>query len=63
VQRLDSVWQTFSQLWNEERMGIFTKGLSARVAQSTVFSFAIILGYESVKRLSVRDEFKQKVKW
>ncbi|CAG0915537.1 unnamed protein product [Notodromas monacha] len=62
VQRLNSVSGAFVALWQEEKLGIFTKGLSARVAQSCVFSFAIILGYESVKRMSVLDEYRDRVR-
>nr|CAG4640990.1 EOG090X08ST [Eulimnadia texana] len=63
VQRLDSISQTFRVLWREEGLRIFTKGLSARVIQSTVYSFSIILGYESIKRMSVQDEFKERIRW
>lgn len=54
---------TAKSLWLEERLGIFTKGLSARLVQSVMFSFFIILGYESIKRLSVREEYKHTVRW
>lgn len=63
VQRLDSIPQTFNILWAEERMRIFTKGLSARLVQSACFSFAIILGYESIKRVSVNEEYKKQIRW
>ncbi|GLG93072.1 Solute carrier family 25 member 44 [Gryllus bimaculatus] len=63
VQRLDSIHQTFNILWAEERMRIFTKGLSARLVQSACFSFAIILGYESIKRVSVNEEYKKHIRW
>nr|CAD7394851.1 unnamed protein product [Timema cristinae] len=56
VQRLDSMQKTFHILWTEERLRIFTKGLSARMVQSACFSFAIILGYETIKRMSVNEE-------
>ena len=54
---------TAQGLWKEEKLGIFTKGLSARLIQSVMFSFFIILGYESIKRLSLREEYKQAVSW
>ncbi|XP_037774185.1 solute carrier family 25 member 44-like [Penaeus monodon] len=63
VQRTGSFAQTFRTLWAEEQLGIFTKGLSPRLFQSVVFSFMIILGYESVKRVSVSEEFKEEVRW
>lgn len=42
---------------------MFTKGLSARLVQSIMFSFSIILGYETIKRVSVKEEYKHHVKW
>ncbi|KAB7499717.1 Solute carrier family 25 member 44 [Armadillidium nasatum] len=50
-------------LWKEERFGILRKGLSARMYQSIVFSGMIVLGYESVKRLSVSEEYKALISW
>lgn len=55
--------RTFRVLWREEKMRIFTKGLSARLVQSATFSFSIILGYETIKRLSVTEEYRHQVKW
>lgn len=63
VQRLDSFTGTFHTLWKEEGLGIFTKGLSARLVQSVAFSFMIILGYETIKRWSVNEEFKDQIRW
>jgi len=63
VQRRDSFRQTFQILWQEEGMRMFTKGLSARVIMSTCYSFFIVLGYETVKRVSVRDEYRDRVRW
>jgi len=51
------------RLWQEERYKMFTKGLSARFIQSSFFSFLIILGYETVKRLSLKEEYKNSVPW
>lgn len=42
---------------------MFSKGLSARLVQSICFSFTIILGYESIKRVSVLHEYKDHVRW
>ena len=50
-------------LWREERLWIFTKGLTARLVSSITFSFFIILGYETVKRWSLKDEYKHMVRW
>ncbi|EEB15276.1 mitochondrial glutamate carrier, putative [Pediculus humanus corporis] len=63
VQRTGSMAKTFHVLWTEEKLRIFTKGLSARLVQSATFSFSIILGYETIKRLSVTDEYKHHIKW
>ncbi|CAH0557718.1 unnamed protein product [Brassicogethes aeneus] len=63
VQRLESMKTAFKDLWHEEGLRMFTKGLSARLIQSATFSFSIILGYETIKRISVNEEYKQYVKW
>nr|CAG4646380.1 EOG090X08ST [Macrothrix elegans] len=63
VQRLDSIGQTFNILWKEERLFMFTKGLTARLIMSTIYSFSIILGYESVKRWSVKEQYRDQIRW
>ncbi|XP_046749422.1 solute carrier family 25 member 44 [Diprion similis] len=63
VQRLDSMCNAFKVLWVEEGLQMFTKGLSARLVQSACFSFSIILGYETIKRVSINDEYKSFVRW
>ncbi|KOX72317.1 Solute carrier family 25 member 44 [Melipona quadrifasciata] len=63
VQRLDSMFSTFKVLWVEERLQMFTKGLSARLVQSACFSFSIILGYETIKRFSIVEEYKGYIRW
>lgn len=63
VQRTNSFAETFRGLWQEEGLWMFSKGLSARLVQSVCFSFSIILGYETIKRLSVKEEFKDHVRW
>lgn len=63
VQRTNSIVGTFNALWKEEGMLMFSKGLSARLVQSICFSFTIILGYESIKRVSVLHEYKDHVRW
>ncbi|XP_059140466.1 solute carrier family 25 member 44-like [Physella acuta] len=55
--------ETVKLLWKEEGIWIITKGLSARLVQSVTFSFFIILGYETIKRWSILDEYKDKVRW
>lgn len=63
VQRLDSFGRAASDLWREEKFHMFFKGLSARLVQSAAFSFSIILGYETIKRISVYSEYKEKIRW
>ncbi|KAL0270283.1 UNVERIFIED_CONTAM: hypothetical protein PYX00_007746 [Menopon gallinae] len=63
VQRTGSMAMTFRILWSEEKLRIFTKGLSARLVQSATFSFSIILGYETIKRLSVTEEYRGNIRW
>ncbi|CAK9794914.1 Solute carrier family 25 member 44 [Anthophora plagiata] len=63
VQRLDSMFNVFKVLWVEERLQMFTKGLSARLVQSACFSFSIILGYETIKRFSITEEYKGYIRW
>jgi solute carrier family 25, member 44 len=63
VQRLNSFYRAAFELWREEKFQMFFKGLSARLVQSAAFSFSIILGYETIKRISVNDQYKHLVKW
>ncbi|XP_037027220.1 solute carrier family 25 member 44 [Bradysia coprophila] len=63
VQRLDSIQSAFRELWAEEKLRMFFKGLSARLVQSAAFSFSIILGYETIKRISINDQYKHLVRW
>lgn len=63
VQRLDSMFSAFRILWIEEGLLMFTKGLSARLVQSACFSFSIILGYETIKRVSITEEYKSYIRW
>lgn len=63
VQRLDSFSRAATELWTEEKFRMFFKGLSARLVQSAAFSFSIILGYETIKRISVEEQYKHMVRW
>ncbi|XP_066586659.1 solute carrier family 25 member 44 [Prorops nasuta] len=63
VQRLDSMCNAFKVLWLEEGLQMFTKGLSARLVQSACFSFSIILGYETIKRISINEEYRSYIRW
>ncbi|XP_053622454.1 solute carrier family 25 member 44 isoform X2 [Plodia interpunctella] len=64
VEGVSSMRQVFKVLWQEEGFrGLYMKGLSARLVQSACFSFSVILGYESIKRVAVSDEFRPRVRW
>lgn len=62
VQRT-SFSEAVRRLWHEERFRILTKGLSARMSQSCISSVFVVAGYETLKRLSIKDEFKDHVHW
>lgn len=51
------------ELWQEERLNIFKKGLTARLSHSCIYSLFIIFGYETVKRISLKEEYKGQVRW
>ena len=55
--------ETAVRLWRQERLRIFSKGLTARMTSSVIYSVAIIFGYETVKKYSVLEEYKDKVLW
>lgn len=57
------VTQILRELWHDERWKIFTKGLTARMSHSCIYSLFIIFGYETVKRVSLKDEYKDSVRW
>ncbi|KAJ0169318.1 hypothetical protein K1T71_015202 [Dendrolimus kikuchii] len=64
VEGVGSMRQVFCQLWAEEGLtGLYAKGLSARLVQSACFSFSVILGYESIKRVALSDEYRPRVRW
>lgn len=51
------------RLWQEEGFRLLGKGLSARMTQSCISSAFIVAGYETLKRWSVKDEFKDQIRW
>jgi solute carrier family 25 protein 44 len=55
--------QIMHELWQEERFGVFTKGLTARLSHSCLYSLFIIFGYETVKRISLKEEYRGQVRW
>lgn len=50
-------------LWQQERFNIFKKGLTARMTSSCIYSLAVIFGYETVKKMCVKPEYKDAVLW
>jgi solute carrier family 25 protein 44 len=52
-----------NELWQEERFNVFRKGLTARLSHSCIYSLFIIFGYETVKRISLKEEYRGQVRW
>jgi len=50
--------QVLKILWTEERWNLFYKGLTARLSYSCFYSTFIVLGYETVKKLSLKEEYR-----
>lgn len=63
VEGRTSVIGTFKQLLVEEGAYGLTKGLSARVISSTPTSVLIVVGYETLKRLSLRADLIESRHW
>ena len=53
-----SIIQAAKTLYGEEGIRAVHKGLSARILSTIPTSFIIVVGYETVKRLSLKDEIK-----
>jgi len=49
--------QVLRIIWAEEKWKIFYKGLTARLAYSCFYSLFVVLGYESVKKASLKKEY------
>ncbi|XP_051740091.1 solute carrier family 25 member 44a [Ctenopharyngodon idella] len=63
VEGRSSVIETFKQLMAEEGVWGLTKGLSARIISSMPTSVMIVIGYETLKRLSLRPELVDSRHW
>ncbi|GAA50965.1 solute carrier family 25 member 44 [Clonorchis sinensis] len=50
--------ETTRILWAKEGIRWFAKGLSARLLQTSVFSFWLILIYEPVKLFCLKNEYR-----
>lgn len=62
VHRPSSYRSAVKYLWKEDRWRIFNKGLSARVTQSCISSVLIVIGYEMMKKYSVNEEYRNRVR-
>lgn len=58
-----SVVETFRQLIREEGCWGMTKGLSARIISSTPTAIVMVVGYEALKKLSLRPELVDSRHW
>ncbi|XP_061750593.1 solute carrier family 25 member 44a [Nerophis ophidion] len=58
-----SVVETFKQLLAEEGVWAMTKGLSARIISAMPTSVLIVVGYETLKRLSLRADLVDSRHW
>lgn len=63
VHRMNSFSSAVNRILEEEGIKFVTKGLSARVLQSFCSSFFVVLGYETLKRWSVHDQYKDQIRW
>ncbi|XP_034390491.1 solute carrier family 25 member 44a isoform X1 [Cyclopterus lumpus] len=63
VEGRSSLRETFKQLLAEEGVWAMTKGLSARIISSMHTSVLIVVGYETLKRLSLRDDLVDSRHW
>ncbi|XP_040188220.1 solute carrier family 25 member 44 [Rana temporaria] len=63
VEGKSSIINTFKQLMAEEGPWGLTKGLSARIISSTPSTMVIVVGYETLKKLSLRPEMVDSRHW
>ncbi|XP_077451222.1 solute carrier family 25 member 44b [Stigmatopora argus] len=63
VEGRSSITETFRQLIKEEGLWGMTKGLSARIISSTPTAIVMVVGYESLKKLSLRPELVDSRHW
>ncbi|KTF79734.1 hypothetical protein cypCar_00016228 [Cyprinus carpio] len=63
VEGRTSVTGTFNQLIREEGFWGMTKGLSARIISSAPTAIVMVVGYETLKKLSLRPELVDSRHW
>lgn len=55
--------ETITRLWKYEGVNVFTKGLAPRVLNNSLYSCLVMLSYETVKKLCVLPEYRDKIVW
>lgn len=63
VHRPSSYKSAVKYLWKEDKWRIFTKGLTARLTQSCLSSGLVVIGYETLKRFSLDEKYRDQVRW
>lgn len=63
VHRPSSYRSAVKYLWKEDKWRIFNKGLTARLTQSCLSSALIVIGYETMKRFSIDEKYRDQVRW
>lgn len=57
TKRPESALKVIKRIWAEDGYKLFYKGLTARLSYSCFYSLLIILGYETVKKYSLKNEY------
>ncbi|CAH8463305.1 unnamed protein product [Heterobilharzia americana] len=52
--------QSFTYLWQTEGIRWLSKGLSARLVQTTFYSFWLVLVYEPMKIFCLKDDYRDR---
>lgn len=63
VHRPSSYKSAVRYLWKEDKWRIFSKGLTPRLVQSCFSSCFLAIGYEIIKKLAIKDEYRDQVRW
>lgn len=63
VHRPSSYVSAVKYLWKEDKWRIFSKGLTVRLTHSSLSSALIVIGYETMKRFSVDEKYRDQVRW
>lgn len=63
VHRPSSYKSAIKYLWKEDRWRILNKGLTARFTQSCISSGLVVLGYETIKKFSINEQYRDQIKW